>query len=107
MDMKKKFWALLLFLPVLAFCGKKDDPEPINDPKDETKPEVVISGTSEFSVPCEGGSGTLTFTSNVDWTAAADDAWVTVTPENGKASTSAVTVTFNCGQNPNLKDRST
>ena len=105
--MKTKFWALFLLLPLLVFCGKKDDPDSNPDPKEETNPEVVISGANEFSLPCEGGSGTLTFTSNVDWTAAADDAWLTVTPESGKASKSPVTVTFNCGQNPNLKDRST
>ena len=104
--MNKKFWAILLILPLLSFCGK-DKPEPEPDPKEETEPEVVISGASEFSVPCEGGTGTLTFTSNVDWTVSADDAWLTVTPESGKASKSPVTVTYSCGQNPNLKDRST
>ena len=72
--MNKKFWAVVLLLPLLAFCGKKDQPEDKDKDKDkqeEVDPSIVISGDSEFSFPLEGGSGTLTFTSNVDWTATA------------------------------------
>ena len=105
--MNKKFWALMLVLPLCTFCGGKDNPEPEPDPDPEVKAEIVISGDSEFNVACEGGSGTLTFTSNVDWTATPDDAWLTVTPERGKASKSPVTVKFTCEANPNLKNRST
>ena len=104
--MNKKFWAILLILPLLSFCGK-DKPEPDPDPTEETDPEITVSGDMDIAVGCESGSGTLTFTSNVDWTAAADDAWLTVSPENGKASKSPVTVTYTYGQNPNLKNRST
>ena len=105
--MNKKFWALMLVLPLCTFCGGKDNPQPEPDPEPEVKAEIVFSGDSEFTVASEGGSGTLTFTSNVDWTATPDDAWLTVTPASGKASKSPVTVTFNCGENPNLKNRST
>ena len=99
--MNKKFWALMLVLPLCTFCGGKDNPKP--EPEPEVNPEIVISGDSEFNVGCESGSGTLTFTSNVDWTATPDDAWLTVSPESGKASKTPVTVTFTYGQNPNLK----
>ena len=102
--MKKKFWAMLLILPLFSFCGK-DKPEP--EPEPETNPEIKIEDASEISVGCESGSGTLTFTSNVDWTAAADDAWMTVTPESGKASKSPVTLSYTYEKNPNLKNRST
>ena len=106
--MNKKCWALMLLLPLLAFCGSKDNPQKTEpDPEPEVKAEIVISGESEFNVGCEEGSGTLSFTSNVDWTAAPDDSWLTVTPASGKASKSPVTVTFNYGQNPNQKKRST
>lgn len=101
--MNKKFWALMLVLPLCTFCGGKDNPKP----EPEADPEIVISGDSEFNVGCESGSGTLTFTSNVDWTATPDDAWLTVSPESGKASKTPVTVTFTYEQNPNLKNRST
>ena len=103
--MNKKFWALMLVLPLCTFCGGKDNPKP--EPEPEVDPAIVISGDSEFNVGCESGSGTLTFTSNVDWTATPDDAWLTVSPESGKASKTPVTVTFSYGQNPNLKNRST
>ena len=102
--MNTKFWAMLLILPLLSFCGK-DKPEPEPDPTPD--PEITVSGDKEISVGCESGSGTLTFTSNVDWTATADDSWLTVSPESGKASKSPVTVTYSYGQNPNLKNRST
>lgn len=106
--MNKKLWALMLLFPLLSFCGKEDNPEQDSkDPDPSVNPEIVISGESEFSVGCEKGSGTLTFVSNVDWTAAADDAWLTVTPASGKASKTAATVTFSYEQNPNLKNRST
>ena len=105
MDMNKKFWALLLILPLVSFCGS-DKPEPEPEPE-QMDPEIIVSGDAEITVGCESGSGTLTFTSNVDWTAAADDAWMTVTPESGKASKSPVTLTYQYGQNPNLKNRST
>ena len=78
--MNKKYWALMLVLPLCTFCGGKDNPEPEPDPEPEVKAEIVISGDSEFNVSPEGGSGTLTFTSNVDWTAIPDDAWLTVSP---------------------------
>lgn len=103
--MNKKFWALMLVLPLCTFCGGKDNPQP--EPEPEPDPEIVISGDKEFSVASEGGSGTVTFTSNVDWTAVPDDAWMIVSPESGKASKSPVTITFSCGENPNLKNRST
>ena len=82
--MNKKFWAVILILPLLSFCGK-DKPEPEPEPE-QPDPEIIVSGDMEISLGCESGSGTLTFTSNVDWTAAADDAWLTVNPASGKAS---------------------
>ena len=105
--MNKKYWALMLVLPLCTFCGGKDNPEPEPDPEPEVKAEIVISGDSEFNVSPEGGSGTLTFTSNVDWTAIPDDAWLTVSPASGKASKTPVSLTFTCGENPNQKNRST
>ena len=103
--MNKKFWAIMLLLPLFAFCGGKDNPEP--DPEPEITPKIEISGADEFNVGCEAGSGTLTFTSNVDWTVSADDSWLTVSPESGKASKTPATVNFTYGQNPNQKNRST
>ena len=38
--MNKKLWALMLLLPLLAFCGKKDKPEPDPDFK-RIDPSVI------------------------------------------------------------------
>lgn len=107
----KKFLASLMILPLLTFCGNKTnpDPEPGPGPEPQPQPTAVVNITSptDFSFGCEGGSGTITFTSNVDWTIAADDAWVTLNPTSGKASDNAVNVTFTCEPNPKLKKRST
>ena len=103
--MDKKFWAFLLILPLLAFCGSKDNPQ--EDPKEDTDPVITLSSEDEITVGSEAGSGTLTLSSNVDWTVAADDSWLTVTPESGKASKTPVTLTYTYTQNPQTKNRST
>ena len=112
MNMKKKFWAILLIMPVLALCcGNKDNPQPQPQPGPGPEPEpeakIVINGDTEVTVGPEAGTGTMSFTSNVDWTAVPDDAWLTVTPSSGKGSDQAVTLTYTYVQNPNQKNRST
>ena len=104
MDPKKSF-AFLLTLPMLVFCGSKDNPEPEPDPQEEGKIELVSD--SEINIGLEGGSGTITFTSNVDWTIAPDDAWITLSVESGSASKNPVNVTYTCGENPKTKKRLT
>lgn len=113
----KRFLAYLLVLPMLAFCGGNeiddpdgpDDPDPgkQEEPGPAVTPEIVISSETDITIDCEGGSGSITFTSNVNWTAVPDDAWVKVSPESGSASESAVTVTYTVERNPKMKKRST
>ena len=43
----------------------------------EVAPELKVS-KSEFSAPAEGANVTVEVTANVDWTAAADQDWVSV-----------------------------
>ena len=105
----KRFVSLLLVLPLVTFCGNKNNPdpkpEPTPDPQPEVTPKIEIQGAAELSVACEAGSGTISFISNQDWTAAADDDWLTVTPTSGKASEQAATVTYSYPQNPKMKKR--
>ena len=106
--MHKRFWAIMLVLPLLAFCGSKDNPTEDNKDKEkEVEAEITLSSEEEITVGSEAGSGTLTLTSNVDWTVAADDSWLTVSPESGKASKTPVTITYTYTQNEQIKNRST
>lgn len=104
--MRKNYYALLLALPLLVCCGDK----PANqDPEENTEitPEITITGEKEYTIPAEGGSGTFTVTSNIDWTAEASDSWVKVNPATGVASETPVTVTFTCDKTTKVKNRST
>jgi len=100
--MFKKLLAIIMILPLLVCCkGNKTNPEP------EVEPSIVVTGEKEVTLSCEGGSGSFTVTSNVNWKAEADDAWLTVTPDSGVASETTVTVTYSCERNPRVKNRST
>ena len=67
---------------VIAFsaCEKKEDPS------------VKVNQT-EVSAEAAGGTFDVTVTSNVAWTADAQDKWVTVSPAEGTAGDTKVTVT--------------
>ncbi|MCR5017338.1 MAG: tyrosine-protein phosphatase [Bacteroidales bacterium] len=86
--MFKKLLAIILILPLLAFCDKKE----------KVTPTVTISGEKEFSIPCEGGSVSFTFTCNTEWEVTADESWISLAPASGSASDNPVTVTFTCDQ---------
>lgn len=98
--MFKKFLALTLILPLLVFCKDNNKQDP------ETEPAITISGERSFTISCEGGSGTFSFNSNVDWTAETDEDWLTLNPSSGKASESPITVSYSCEPNPKKKSRS-
>lgn len=92
--MCKKYLVSLLILPFFAFCACNTD-----KPQDEQPvitPTITINGDKEFTIDAEGGSGSFTVVSNIDWTAEASDSWVSVSPQSGTASENPVTVTFTC-----------
>lgn len=65
--------------------------------KPEIIPEVTVSTPSEsLVVPSAGGSVTLTFDTNVEWTASlketAASSWCTITPASGSAGTCSVKI---------------
>jgi len=94
----------MLVIPAL-FCCKEKVEEGNNE--NEVKPMIVATSEKDFTVGYEAGSGTFSFTSNVDWTAVPDVDWLTVSPASGKASEDPITVTFTYEQNPKQKKRST
>lgn len=101
--MFKRFITLLLILPLAVLCkGNKNNPEE----NTVANPSLEIVGQTEFTIGCEGGSVSATFTTNLDWSATSEDAWVTITPATGKASDAPITVTVTCDQNPKKKSRS-
>ena len=69
-------------------CGtdKEDNAQP-------TVPELeIVSDNTDTPFPQDGGSATVTFTANMDWTASTDQPWCTVEPGNGEAGTVTLTV---------------
>ena len=98
--MFKRFLILLVVLPLAVFCNKNKQEQEVADPV------IEIVGDKEFTIACEGGSQSISFTSNVEWTAVSEDSWVTITPASGKASESTITITFTCEKNPKKKSRS-
>ena len=92
--MKTRFWATLLFMPFLAVCcGNKPTPEV------EPAPVITIDGASEFSWGCEGGSATVTFSSDHDWTVSIDEDWITADPASGKSG-NGIILGLTCAKNP-------
>ena len=70
-------------------------------------PELTLTSSSNIEFSADGSSGSITFTANRDWTAHANDSWVSVSPSSGAASDGAVTVTVRCNANTTYEDRST
>lgn len=94
--MKKQFPFLLTALLVLFAGCSGGDNEEITPPITET-PKVEISSSNPVLVQ-QGGDATVTFTTNVAWTASVSEgsrsvAWCSVSPTSGQAGTVNLTVT--------------
>lgn len=70
-------------------------------------PELTLTSSSNIEFSADGSSGSITFTANRDWTARANDSWVSVSPSSGAASDGSVTVSVRCNANTTYEDRST
>ena len=69
-------------------------------------PELTITGPASLEISADGGSNSITFTANRDWSVRSSDSWVSVTPTSGKASDGTVTVSVRCSENTTYDDRS-
>jgi hypothetical protein len=67
-------------------------------------PSLTLTSSSDLVVEAGGGTATLTFTTNTDWTIRADS-WIHVTPFSGAASKKALSVTATVDANT-ASDRS-
>ena len=77
--MKKNILLLILLSVVLQSCDE------------ELVPSLTLS-QSEFTISEAGGSQSISFESNVDWTAKSSESWCTVSPSKGDASTKGATI---------------
>lgn len=82
-------WASAAFLAVLAGCQKPAEQQPA---------QLSIDADSEIEVPANGYAYLVNLTATVDWELQGYDekaqAWLTVKPTSGKASSSAQKVTI-------------
>lgn len=93
--MKTRFlfrWIALPFVVLLLCACQKD-------------PFLTLDGASDLVIEATGGSATLTFTTNQDWSVRADS-WIHVEPSSGTASNRPVTVTVSADANTSSADRS-
>ena len=69
-------------------------------------PELTLSGSSNVEVSADGGSSSITFTANRDWSASSSDSWIHVSPSSGSAADGQITVSIRCDTNTTYDDRS-
>ena len=103
------FATLLCIAALFSSCGKVATDHGSESPSgggNEEDPAIVLE-KSDIAVPADGGTYTVSFTSNRDWTASvSDDSWVHLTETSGKASASAATIHFLVDENPDQSERS-
>lgn len=80
----KKILYLMAALAIFAVSCTK--PEPV-------KPSLTLSTPADVTVPTDGGIQTVSFSSNVPWTASIDNSNWSVSPTSGEAGTATVKVT--------------
>ncbi len=74
--MKKSILLLTLAFAAVAVSCQKTPPEPDS---------VKLSSNQTAMVPTEGDVVSITFSSNVAWTAKSDQSWLTISPASGEA----------------------
>lgn len=78
---------------LLAACGKTKEPE------------IKNLGQAEVAVAPEGGSASVTFSTNCGWDASIDGTWATISPISGPESTNAK-INVTAGRNDGPDERS-
>ena len=88
----KRLVALVFALICLAACQKA--------------PELTLTGSANVEVSADGGSSSITFTANRDWSASCSDSWIHISPSSGSAADGQITVSIRCDANTTYSDRS-
>ena len=84
--MKTKALLLLSLCLVMFSCDKETVPKVV-----ETTPSLTLS-QADITVSDAGGAKSISFDSNVNWTAKSSESWCTVSPSSGGASIKSLTV---------------
>ena len=100
--MKKTF---RFMLAVAAACTMVFSCEKPETPVEETPEPALKVSVAELAVAATAGEATFTVTSNQDWTATSEAAWVSLDPATGVASAEAVTVKVTATDNELTESR--
>ena len=92
--MKKIFLIATVLVAALAVSCKK---APVED-------QLTLSTPTSVTVPVEGDVASITFSSNVSWTAKSSESWLTVSPASGEAG-EKITVKASALKNEGTDDR--
>ncbi len=90
--MKYRLFAFLAALLLLPGC--------------EPDPFLSVEET-QLDFPAEGGSATLHFVANKDWSVSSEESWCTVTPASGEGGKGEIVLTVKCDRYEGYDDRST
>lgn len=103
MKVFKLLLASLLVFPLLTFCTAPT-PDSDKEPGGETQGTLTIIGEKEFHFGIDGGTATLKFSANMDWTADPRDSWIEVNPSSGQAGEN-ISVSITCGKTTSQSER--
>ena len=91
---------------LVAACSKEPNPSP--SPTPSSKDEVKVTSGSSFTVPADGGTATVQFSSSGKWTAALSNdraaSWLTLSSTSGEKGNASLTLT--AAKSEETEDRS-
>ena len=73
----------------------------------EKAPFLTLSTPKTISFTDQGGTQSITFTANRDWSVSSSDSWCKVSPSSGNKAEGNITVTLTCEPNTTYDSRST
>ena len=87
----KRFVALVFALICLAACQKA--------------PFLTMTGSRSFNFSRDGGTQTIAFSCNRDWSVSSSESWISVSPSSGTASDGDISVTLRVSPNSTYDPR--
>lgn len=74
-------------------------------PSCQKVPFITMTGPRSYSFSREGGSQTIAFSCNRDWSVSSSESWVRVSPSSGSASDGDITITLTVSPNSTYDPR--